>query len=73
MYKVSKKIIKKDEKLSEFFRKTKQELSKVDDISKRVKKDIENNLISEIFKDKDDNDQSSSSNKAELDRFSSVS
>ena len=56
MYRVSKKIIKKDEKLSEFFKKTKDELSKIDDISKRVKKDIQNNLISEIFKDDDDND-----------------
>ena len=56
MYRVSKKIIKKDEKLSEFFKKTKDELSKIDDISKRVKKDIQNNLISEIFKDDDDDD-----------------
>ncbi|CDW73791.1 dna repair protein rhp26 [Stylonychia lemnae] len=69
IYRVSKKIIKKDEKLSEFFKKTQQELSKIDDIAKRVKKDIENNLITSIFKNEEDQNKC----QQDLDRFSNIS
>lgn len=41
MYKVSKKNIEKDNKLQEYFKKTEKHLKKLDESTKRVKKDLE--------------------------------
>jgi len=61
MYKMSKKNIEKDEKVQEYMKKTEKHLKKLDESTKRVKKDLETELITQILKEEHD-DKSKTNN-----------
>lgn len=57
MYKLTKKNIKKDKNLQEYLEKTQQELEKLDESTGRIKKDMESDLITQIFQQKDEEEE----------------
>lgn len=54
MYALTKKNTEKDQKLQEFFKNTTKDLKKLEPSAKRMKKDIEQDLITKIFKDEEE-------------------